>query len=185
MTYVISTTSLLYANIERVGQVLGQYAIKVGDLQVWNIWKDGSRHRDDPLQRTIADTARIATTSFTIAPAAIPLIGLLPVIPLPALVLALIADIKALHQTNKYHWDPRTVACEVHLAFGNVSPARRAWAEYLLGAFCQISDWQLYKPSASALSGARYAARTGKLPRAWSEQKQTKASRVGAWLGKH
>lgn len=167
MTITLITPPLSVDEAEGLGKALGQYKITVTGLSVVHVWADGSRHRDDPAARTIRDTAGSIGTGLAITPAAVPLLGLVPVLPLPALILGLAASIGGLFATNKRMCDPRAVQSEITFGFGNVSPKRAAWAEYIIGAYCALHGWRPAVPTRNTHSGAAYAARQQRLPPAW------------------
>lgn len=169
--YVILTAPLSVADAEGLARALGKYKISVADLAVWHVWRDGSRHRDIPTARTMTDIIGSATAAIALTPAAIPLLGLFP-ISLPALVVTLIAEIKALHSINRSLLDPRAVGSEIHFSFSNVSEKRRLWAEYLIGAYCQLHSWRLLGAGKSAKSGMSYAIRNRRLPPAFEERQK-------------
>lgn len=168
MTITLIAPPLSQIDAERLGQALCQYKITVSRLSVVNVWDDGSRHTNDAATRTIREAAGATGLGFALAPAAVPLMGLIPAISLPAVLIALAANLAALFQTNKRTVDRRAVRSEITLAFGDVSPKRAAWSEYLIGAYCALHGWYPAAPTRSTQSGAAYAARQRQMPPAWS-----------------
>lgn len=193
MMYVLETTRpVSVEEAQQLGQTLKHYAIDVVGLQVWHVWPDGSRHRDNPLAKTISDTAGSvgggALTGSAIAPVAVPLIGLLPWFPpLWAILAGMLGSVKTLYKLNRKVADPRADHSEVLFALGNVSEKRARWVEDLIGAFCALHEWRFRNPRfpAAAANGAR----RGRMPLAWAtrarQETKSKPGRVATWLKEH
>lgn len=75
---------------------------------------------------------------------------------------------------------PYPVATYAKVTFGNVSPARIGWAEYILCKLCAREEWQIITPLVVAKNAA-YAAKNTKAPRPWAKRQ---AGAVGTvrWL---
>ena len=167
----INTPPLNYSDAEAFGRALGQYAIDVTALGVTHTLPGGKRQADRPLAETMRQTAGMFGAAGSLAPAAIPLIGLLPWIPIPALILGLAADLRALHGINKRtSCPPGATGSEVTFRLSGVGERRLGWAQYLIGCYCQLHDWQIVKAQdeRQVAAGRRYAQRHGALPPAWA-----------------
>ena len=166
----LNTPPLNSADAEAFGRTLGQYAIEMTALGVTHILPGGKRRADRPLTETIKQTAGMFGAAGGIAPAAIPLLGLLPWLPIPAILLGLAADIRALHGLNKRtSCPPAATGSEVTFRLSGVSERRLGWAQYLIGGYCQLHGWDVLKAQdeRQVAAGRRYAQRHGALPPAW------------------
>lgn len=185
----INTPPLNYADAEDFGRALGAYSIDVTGLGVTHILPGGKRRADRPLAKTMQETAGMFGAAGSLAPAAIPLIGLLPWIPIPALLIGLAADIRALHGLNKRtSCPPGASSSEVTFRLSGVGERRLGWAQYLIGGYCQLHGWDVIKAQdeRQVAAGRRYAQRHGRLPPAWSTQPTNKpTNKLSAWFRTH
>lgn len=174
MTYILNTPPLGPTAAADLGRTLRLYAVELASVQVWHIYRNGSRHLAQPLAETISQVAGLSgagaslgcALGLLLAPLAAPLLAALSGPHLIAALGAWLRAVRGLHRTNRDLPHPQAVTSEIHLTLANVSPQRRAWVEYLLGAYCSATGWQLHRPSRSALAGAR----AGQLPTPWRSQ---------------
>lgn len=178
--YRIITAPISVAEAQKLGQYLGQYEISVSNLTVRHLLADGRTVEDHPLAETIQDSAAAgglgAATGSAIAPVAVVLGLAIPLWVLPGLVVAAIADIRAMYSLKKNMPHPDAVSSEIRFGLANVSAKRLSWTEYLLSVYAARQGWHIegLRDERQRAMGARYAAAHGGYPTPWRNRNKGK-----------
>jgi hypothetical protein len=143
MTYRADTPVLSAAQAEELGRFMAQYEIHVAGLVVRDVFGDGREVVNDPLTRTVTQTASAGSMGAVGAAGAVAAGLALPVLSVPLLFGALVADTKAIHALNKRQTTPGAVSSVITFSLPDVSDKRRKWAEYLLSIYAHRHHWRL------------------------------------------